>query len=60
MLSRVLKVVLSPLLLVIVTALVFIGLANSNLLFVVISKLIVAIVIIGIPILIVKRLFSPN
>ncbi len=60
MLSRLLRVFLIPPLLIAVTALVIVGLKDFNLLSVIIPKLIVAIVIIGIPILIVKRVFFPK
>jgi len=60
MLSRLLRVFLIPPLLIAVTALVIIGLKDFHLLSAIIPKLIVAIVIIGIPILIVKRLFLPK
>ena len=57
MLRRLLMVILLPPLLIGVTVLVIIGLTNPDLLAAIISKLIVAVVLIGIPIFIVRRLF---
>ena len=57
MLSRLLKLVLIPPLLIGVTVLVIIGLKDLDLLVAIIPKLIVAVVLIGIPIFIVRRLF---
>ena len=54
---RLLMVILLPPLLIGVTVLVIIGLTNPDLLAAIISKLIVAVVLIGIPIFIVRRLF---
>jgi len=59
MLNRLLRLLLVPPLLVGVTALVIIGLKDLDLLAAIIPKLIVPIVLIGIPMLIVRRLFLP-
>ena len=55
MLSKLLRLVLIPPLLIMVTALVIMGLTKFDLLMAVIPKIIVAIIIIGVPVLIVKR-----
>ena len=60
MLSRLLRIMLIPPLLIIVTALVIIGLIDFDLLVTIIPKLIVAIIIVGVPILIVKRMLFPK
>jgi len=60
MLSRLLRIILIPPLLIAVTALVIIGLIDFDLLVTIMPKLIGAILIIGIPVLIVKRLLFPK
>ena len=60
MLSRLLRLILIPPLLIAVTALVVIGLIDFNLLVRIIPKLIVVIIIVGVPILIIKMLVFPN
>ena len=60
MLTKLLKLALIPPLLVMVTALVIIGLMNFDLLMAIMPKLIVAFIIIGVPVLIVKRLVFPK
>ena len=60
MLNRLLRLILIPPLLIAVTALVVIGLIDFNLLVRIIPKLIVVIIIVGVPILIIKRLVFPN
>ena len=57
MLSRLLRLVLIPPLLIAVTVLVIIGLKDLDLLVEIIPKLVVAVVLVGITIFIVKRLF---
>ena len=57
MLSRLLRLVLIPPLLIAVTVLVIIGLKDLDLLVAIIPKLVVAVVLVGITIFIVKRLF---
>ena len=57
MLSRLLRLVLIPPLLIAVTVLVIIGLKDLDLLAAIIPKLVVAVVLVGITIFIVKRLF---
>jgi hypothetical protein len=59
MLSRLLRLVLIPPLLLGMTALVIIGLKDLDLLAAIIPKLIVAVVLISIPILILRRLLFP-
>jgi len=60
MLSRLVRLILIPPLLIAVTALVIIGLIDFDLLVTIIPGLIVAIVIIGVPVLIIKRLVFPE
>jgi hypothetical protein len=60
MLSRLLRLILLPPLLIAVTALVIIGLIDFDLLVRIIPKLIVAIIIVGVPILIMKSLLFPK
>ena len=60
MLSRLVRLILIPPLLIAVTALVIIGLIDFDLLVTIIPGLIVAIVIIGVPVLIIKRLVFPK
>jgi nitrate reductase gamma subunit len=60
MLSRLLRIVLIPPLLIAVTVLVIIGLKDFNLLVAIVGKLIVATVIIGIPVLIMRRIIFPK
>jgi len=60
MLSKLLKLVLIPPLLIMVTALVIIGLMKFDLLIAIIPKLIVAIIIMGVPVLIAKRVIFPK
>lgn len=58
--SRLVRLILIPPLLIAVTALVIIGLIDLDLLVTIIPRLIVAIVIIGVPVLIIKRLVFPK
>jgi len=60
MLSRLSRLILIPPFLIAVTAMVFIGLNNFDLLVTITAKVIAVIVIAGIPVLIVKRLFFPK
>ena len=60
MLSRLMRLVLIPPLVIAVTALVIIGLVNFDLLMAIVPKLIVAIIVIGVPVLIIKMMFFPK
>ena len=60
MLSRLARLILIPPLLIAVTALVVTGLKDFELLVIITTRVIAIIVIIGIPVLIVKRLFFPK
>ena len=58
--SRLARLILIPPLLIAVTALVVIGLKDFDLLVTITAKVIAVIVIVGIPVLIVKRLLFPK
>jgi len=60
MLSRLLRAALIPPLLIAATVLLIIGLTDFDLLLIIIPRLIVATVIIGLPVLIVKRIIFPE
>lgn len=60
MLRKLLMAILIPPLLIAVTVLIIIGLKDFDLLVAVVSRLIVVIVIIGIPVIIVKMVVFPN
>jgi len=60
MLSRLIRVILIPPLLIAVTVLVILGLINFDLLVTITVKVIAVIVIAGIPMLILKRLLFPK
>ena len=58
--SRLVRLILIPPLLIAVTALVVIGLKDFDLMVTITAKVIVVIVIVGIPVFIVKRLIFPK
>ena len=60
MLSRLLRAALIPPLLIAATVLLIIGLTDFDLLVAIIPRLIVAVVIIGLPVLVVKRIIFPE